>query len=116
MEQLCLSLRNTNVRGYNHRWSVIVDLYSKLSANIHASSSTHGAARIACSTIEKLLMFEDELDEWIDSKMSAEEVVDDQEVIDELIIAKSARERNYMGIYIQRMFNIVKYLYDIGSA
>ena len=106
MEQLCLSLKNTNVRGYNHRWSVVVDLYSKLNANIYASSKT----------IEKLLVFEDELDEWIDSRMSAEEVVEDKEVIDELIIAKSAREHNHMRIYIQHMFNIVKYLYDLGCT
>jgi hypothetical protein len=106
MEKLCNSLKSVNVHGYNHRWGVVVDLYSKLNTNVHLTNKT----------IEKLLIFEDELDEWIDSRMSANEVAEDQNVIDELILAKSARENDYMEIYIQRMFNIVKYLYDLGNA
>ena len=106
MEQLCLSLKNANVRGYNHRWSVIVNLCSKLKSL---------TTTIDAPTMDKLLLFEDELSDWIDAKMSHEEVVEDTDVIDQLIAAKSAREHGNIRIYVQHMRNILEYLHRLGN-
>lgn len=106
MEQLCNSLGSANIHGYNYRWSAIVNLRSSLRTPRTAIDAT---------TMDKLVCFEDELSDWIDAKMASEEIVGDTEVIDKLIVAKSAREHGNLGIYVTKMRSILEYLYTLGN-